>query len=205
MKIQAIPTFAAGAVCATLLIPAVRALQEPDPKQAPADMAAMMAKAKRFIEPGKNHKLLERFLGKWNTETRIFMGGRSMPPEKGTAECAWLMKGRWLKLEASGTLMGRPNQVFMIIGYDNFRHNYVTTTVSSMDTAMLHSEGHTDQAGKVLLTYGPLDEYLTGEVAKMVKYIWRFASEDKVVFEVHDLAIGEQNTKVIEITYTKQA
>lgn len=203
MRIQASAGFAAGALCATLLIPAVRALQEPDQKQQLADHAAMMAKAKHFIEPGKNHKLLERLLGKWNTETRFFMGARPTPPEKGTAECAWLMKGRWLKLETSGTMMGRPSQVFMILGYDNFRHNYVTTAVSNLDTAMLHSEGHTDHAGKVLLTYGPLDEYLTGEVAKMVKYIWRFASDDKIVFEVHDLAIGEQNTKVVEVTFTK--
>ena len=205
MKIQAIPSFVAGALCATLLIPAVSALQEPAQKEVLADHAAMMAKAKRFIEPGQNHKLLERFLGKWNTETRFFMGGRSTPPEKGTAECAWLMKGRWLKYESSGTMMGRPSQVFMIIGYDNFRHNYVTAAVSSLDTALLHSEGHTDQGGKVLLTYGPLDEYLTGEVAKMVKYIWRFTSEDKMLFEVHDLAIGEQNTKVVEVTYSKQS
>ena len=205
MKIQAIPSFVAGALCATLLIPAVSALQEPAPKQAPADMAGMMAKAKRFIEPGQNHKLLERFLGKWNTETRFFMGGRSTPAEKGTAEYTWLMKGRWLKLEASGTMMGRPSQVFTVFGYDNFRHSYVVAAVSNMDTAMMHLEGRTDQGGKTLLMYGPLDEYLTGEVAKMVKYIWRFPSEDKILLEIHDLAIGEQNTKVIEITYTKQS
>jgi serine/threonine protein kinase len=48
-----------------------------------------------------------------------------------------------------------------------------------------------------------LDEYLTGEVAKMVKYVWRFESADRFVIEVHDLPIGENNTKVFEIVHTR--
>jgi len=59
--------------------------------------------------------------------------------------------------------------------------------------------------GKVLLTYGTIDEYLTGEHDKMVKYVWRFLSEEKIVLEIHDLAIGEFNTKVVEITYVRQS
>ena len=55
-----------------------------------------------------------------------------------------------------------------------------------MDTAMVHSEGDMDQTGKTLLTYGTLDEYLTGEHDKMVKYIWRFQSPTRIVFEVND-------------------
>jgi hypothetical protein len=38
----------------------------------------------------------------------------------------------------------------------------------------------------------------------MVKYAWRFVSDDKTVLEVHDLPIGENNTKVVEITFTRQ-
>ena len=52
--------------------------------------------------------------------------------------------------------------------------------------------------------YGTLDEYLTGEHDKMVKTIWRFISKDEMVMEVHDLHIGEKNTQVIEIRYTRK-
>jgi hypothetical protein len=99
--------------------------------------------------------------------------------------------------------MGRPIQGFMILGYDNFKQSFVTTQVTSMDTAMTHSEGDLDPGGKVLLTYGTLDEYLTGEVAKMVKLVWRFPSPERMMLEVHDLPIGENNTKVVEVTYTR--
>jgi hypothetical protein len=92
----------------------------------------------------------------------------------------------------------------MIMGYDNFKMSYVTSMVSTFDTAMLHSEGDLAQDGNTLITYGTLDEYLTGEHDKMVKYVWRLVSDDKVVMEVHDLPIGETNTKVIEVVSTRK-
>ena len=107
-KFLMVPSFVAGAVCASLLTAALSARQpEPAKPAAVPDYAALMGKAKRFTEPGKHHKVLERFLGSWKTETRFFMGSKAMPPEKGTAEFSWLMKGRWLKSEWSGPMMKR--------------------------------------------------------------------------------------------------
>ena len=51
--------------------------------------------------------------------------------------------------------------------------------------------------------YGTIDEYLTGENDKAVKNVWRFPSDDRMILEVHDLAIGEENTKVVEVTFTR--
>ena len=73
-----------------------------------------------------------------------------------------------------------------------------------MDTIMIHQEGDMDPGGKALLMYGTLDEYLTGEHDKMVKTVFRFLSEDEIVMEVHDLPIGEKNTKVFEIRYKRR-
>jgi len=177
--------------------------QEAGKQPDPGEMAAMMAKAQKFTKPGEHHKLLEKFVGKWNTETRIFMGGKGGPAEKGTGEAKWLMPGRWLQSETKGTMMGMPSQGFLVMGYDNFKMSYVCTVVSSMDTAMLRFEGDLDPGGKVLIMYGTLDEYLTGEIGKMVKCVWRFESDDKIIMDIHDLPIGEKNTKVIEIVSTR--
>lgn len=167
-----------------------------------ADMAAMMAQAKQFTDPGPNHKVLERFLGKWNTETRLAMGPGGTP-EKGVAEFSWMMENRWLKSEYKNTMMGMPYDGFMLMGYDNFKQSFVMTMVNSLDTMMTRAEGDMDRTGKVMILYGPMDEYLTGEHDKMVKYIWRFESANKFKLEVHDLHIGEQNTMVVEITFNK--
>lgn len=193
---------AAGVLAGASFIPFVERVPPQDAKE---DMGAMMAKAKVFMQPGKAHKALERFLGKWDTETRMFMSGQTMPPTKGTAEFSWLMDGRWLKGERTATFMGQTMQTFSIMGYDNFKKSYVSSQVSTFDTAMIHYEGDMDPGDKALISYGTLDEYLTGEVGKMVKTVWRFPSPDKMILEVHDLPIGEQNTKVFEVTFTKKS
>ncbi len=193
--------FVAALVCAVSAICATGHAQQQDPSAA---MKAAMEKAKRFTEPGPAHKQLDRFLGKWNTQTRLYMGPKPGAPEKGTAEFSWVMPGRWMKLESAGTLMGLPSRTFMLMGYDNFKQSYVMTMVNGLDTAMTHAEGDMDPSGSALIAYGTLDEYLTGEHDKMVKYVWRFPSPTKIVLEVHDLPIGENNTKVVEVTFEKQ-
>jgi hypothetical protein len=191
-----------GLVCAPCLVPSHTQDPQPQDPQAKA-MRDMMAKATQFTQPGKNHAQLERFLGKWSTELRFTMMGKQSPPERGTAEVSWVMPGRWLKLETSGSMMGIKAQTFQLLGYDNFKQSFVMTAINSVDTAMTHAEGDMDPGGKAMLLYGTLDEYLTGEHDKMVKYVWRFPSDDQMVLEIHDLPIGEQNTKVMEFHFTR--
>lgn len=168
------------------------------------DIQAQVAKAKQFTTPGDNHKKLERFLGEWDTETRFLLHTGPSAPEKGKASYGWLMEGRWVKGETSGSMMGLPMRTFSILGYDNFKMSYVTMTVNSFDTTLTTSEGDMDPSDKALITYGTLDEYLTGEHDKMVKYLWRFPSADEMILEVHDLPIGEKNAQVIEIRFKRR-
>ena len=178
------------------------AQESPAPPPDKVDMAAMMEKAKKFTQPGKNHELLRRFLGTWDTETRMMMPGNP-PPEKGTMTCHWLIDGRWMLCESNGTMMGMPMKTAYIIGYDNFKQSYISAAMNGMDTAMIYSEGDLDPSGKALIMYGTLDEYLTGEHDKMVKSVFRFISDDEMKLEVHDLPIGETNTEVFEIRYRR--
>jgi hypothetical protein len=168
--------------------------------QDPPDMEKEMAKAKKWMSPGKNHELLKRFVGSWTTETAM-MGA---PPVKGTAEVDWLMEGRWLRMDSKTTLFGKPFSNFAIMGYDNFKMSYVITKVSSFDTSMIRVEGDLDQTGKSLVCYGTLDEYLTGEHDKAIKVAYRFLSDDSFVMEVHDFGIGEEKTKVFDVTYSRK-
>jgi uncharacterized protein DUF1579 len=200
-RVLVIARAAAVAVAAAMVASPLTAAAQQQPGQ--SEMAAAMAKAKRFTQPGEAHKMLDRFLGTWTTEVRMFGMGKATPPEKGSATFSWLMPGRWLKMESTGTMMGLPLQTFMLLGYDNFKQSYVSTNINSIDTAMTHAEGDVDPSGKALISYGTLDEYLTGEHDKMVKYVWRFQSPSQMALEVHDLPIGEANTKVVEITFRK--
>ena len=212
MSLTSWPGFAAGCIFTLLLLPVIGSEAPQDEKPAAQQekpgaegLAEMMEKAKKYTQPGSHHELLERFLGTWDTETRVFMGEQTTKPERGTAECTWLMKGRWLQTRAQGAMMGRQFDSFSLMGYDNFKQSYVATMVSSWDTAMNRAEGDLDPGGEVLILYGTIDEYLTGEHDKMVKLVWRFLSDDEIIQEFHDLPIGEKNTKVVEIRYTRKS
>jgi hypothetical protein len=114
------------------------------------------------------------------------------------------MPQRWVQCELTSTMMGMAMRSLTWIGYDNFKMSYRFATVQNLDTALNTSEGDLDPSGKALITYGTIDEYLTGEHDKMVRYIWRFLSPDKLGFEVYDLPIGENNSKVLEYTFTRK-
>ena len=76
--------------------------------------------------------------------------------------------------------------------------------VNNMDTALRHAEGDMTPDGSALVLYGTLDEYLTGEHDKMVKYVYRFVNDDEFILEVHDLPIGLENTKVMEAHFHRE-
>ena len=198
MQIPRLPLLTAALAASALLVPA-RSQEDGQP-----DMAALMAAAEKFTKPGDHHALLQRFLGDWDTETSFVMGGERTPAEKGRATGSWLMDGRWLRLEGSGKMMQRDLASFLLLGYDNFKLSYVSTAVTSMDTAMLRAEGDVDPRTGALILYGTLDEYLTGEHDKMVKYVFRFPDAGTIVNEVHDLPIGETGAQVVEIVYKRR-
>ncbi|MEM7308262.1 MAG: DUF1579 family protein [Planctomycetota bacterium] len=195
-----LPGLLCGALAASLLAPAFP--QDAAPEGGDVDLAAMMEKARRFTEPGESHAFLARFVGTWETETTF--PGMGMPAEKGTSTCSWLMDGRWLQMRGEGRMLGRETESYYLFGYDNFKQSFVTTAVSSLDTAMTHAEGDLTRDRKALITYGTLDEYLTGEHDKMVKSVWRFPDDDHIVLEIHDLPIGETGTQVVEVRFTRK-
>ncbi len=199
--------FALGVIATTALFALVatpRTTVHADDQPDGQALFEMMQKAKRYTEPSAMHKVLERFIGTWETKTSFVMAGQKTPPEPGVAKIDWLMEGRWLKVESKGSLMGRPIDGFSIMGYDNFKMSFVTTAVQTMDTSMVRMEGDLDPGGDMLIMYGTLDEYTTGEHDKMVKQVWRIESKDRMVVEIHDLPIGAKNTQVVDVTYTRK-
>jgi hypothetical protein len=189
-------TLAVALIGAVAWLTCAAALQEGKP------LPDGMKRWQEACTPGPAHKDLARFIGTWDTETVMF-GMGDVPAVKGTAEWKWLFEGRWIQMNSSGELMGRPYHNQMTMGYDNFRQKYTTAGVDDLQTVLITSEGNFDQSRQALITYGKVDEPMTGEIEKTFKSVWRFAGPDKFTHEVHDLAIGETNTKVFEVVYTR--
>jgi hypothetical protein len=198
-----LPALLLGAALAVLAVFTLGAAPVQDmPDMSPEDMAAMLEKMAAYTQPGENHQVLERLLGEWDvTNTITMMPGA--PSEPGRMTGRWLFEGRWLVLEGEGQMMGQPFSSFFLLGYDNLKQSFVVTSVTTLDTAMTRSEGDLSRDGQSLVCYGTMDEYLTGEHDKMVKYAWRFVSDDEIVIEVHDLHIGETGSQVVETRLTR--
>jgi len=154
--------------------------------------------------PGSQHEALARFLGTWDTTMRVWVGPGDPLESEGVSTYSWLFEGRWLKLEAESVRFGRPVEQFGVMGYDNFKKKYVAMWVDDATTALLTAEGNPNQHGDKLYLFGPLDEPMTGEHDKTVKYLTRWEDEDTHVLEVHDLPIGDGETKVIEVEFRRR-
>lgn len=172
------------------VIPAF-AQEQPSPEE-------MMKKMREHATPGEAHAVLGKLVGKWKTEMTV-MGA---PPTEGKAECKWILGELYIQQTFSGNMMGMPFEGLGLMGYDNYKKKYTSTWVDSMSTTKNDAEGMLDQTGKVLSFWGTMDEYLTGEHDKPVKYVFDMSQDDVMKFEIHDLAIGE-NSVVVSIKYTR--
>jgi len=216
MNSSTLAAFALGAALTGAAIPLLRPAAPAGPLAAalaasPAQdqqmsemMKEMFEKARKFIAPGEAHKALAPYLGKWDCVLSMSMGpGAPAMTSKFQTSIDWLVDGRFLKVESKGEMMGQPYYSFGFMGYDNFKQAYVSSWVDNMNTWILSAQGKLAQDGKTMILYGLMDEYTTGEVGKMVKYVRRWKDADHFVEEVHDLAIGEENTKVVEIAFAR--
>jgi len=190
-------------------LPAREAQEEAETPPAEAEMpsqAEMEEMAKRFEQfstPGEAHKRLEHFVGTWKTATRVWMAGPEAEPmvTEGRAEVEWILDGHFLMEKLSGEMMEMPFHGIGIVGYDNFKKKYQYLWVDSTSTAMFTSQGDYDESTRTFTYHGLMDEPMTGEHDKKVKYVLRIVDENTHVFVIHDPAI---DAMVVEITYTRE-
>ncbi|HJQ70632.1 MAG TPA: DUF1579 domain-containing protein [Blastocatellia bacterium] len=177
-----------------------------DESTANPEMQEMMKKWMDAATPGSHHKALEHFIGKWDTTCKVWMEGPGKPPSetKGTSEVRWILGGRYTVEELKSQMLGMPHSGMGITGYDNFKKQYVGFWIDNMSTAMFTTLGEFDSSGKVLTSTGKMDEPMTGEKDKLVKYVIQIIDKDKHVFSVYDLAGTSNEFKVVEITYTRK-
>ena len=184
------------------------------PEFSPEEMKKMMDEWLALGKPGDHHKHLNQFVGKWNTTTKMWMGGPAAPATEthGTAEIKWVLDGRFIMQEskgemampsATGEMTRTPYNGMGFTGYDNYRNVYVGSWMDSVGTAMYTMKGTADPSGKVFNLYGEMDEPGMKMTGRIVNFRTTIINNDKHIFEVFDLAVGT-DYKAFEITYTRQ-
>lgn len=178
------------------------------------DMAAMMKKMEAACKAGKEHAQLAKAAGKWDITVKIWGMGPTAPPmiSKGTAEIESIHDGKFiketLKYDMSmptpdGNMETKTVTGFSIMGYNNFRKLYETVYFDNINTGFIQMAGTSPPGSNKVFLYGLMDEPMLDMVGRTIKAVATFISDDKHLFELYDLAAGE-NYKVIEIEYVRK-
>jgi len=202
------------AVMITMLIGEDAAGRPQAEAPSPEKMQEMMQKWLATTSPGEQHKRLEAFVGSWKTKTRMWWAGPQGPAteSEGTSEIQWILGKRFIREEVksvfplpdkSGGMKKIPFEGIGLMGYDNYRKMYVGTWVDTMNTTILSMRGNADPSGKVITTYGTMDEPMLGVIGRTVKYVSRVVDKNTCRFVMYDLHAGD-DYKVMEIAYTRK-
>lgn len=187
---------------------------EPPEMPSPEQMQEGMEKWVAGMQPGKMHAFLEQFVGEWDTQTRMFMapGMDPLVNPPGTASLKMVLGGRFLQQTTTGKMEfpgmdGKPmsfdHEGMGLTGYDNARKLFSFVWADTTGTALYTGSGSLSRDGSTLTMFGTMDEPMTGEVGKTIRYTTRAEGKDKFVFEVAEVLYGEPFT-VVQIEYTRK-
>ena len=210
MKLRILTSYAALAVALTLpnALAQDKAANKKTTDSKPAAAAPDADEAtKRWMEaatPAAAHKVLDPLVGDFDVASKWWMDPSAPPMEsKGTTTKKWALDGRFVQEDFKGELMGMPLTGHGMTGYDNVKKQYNSFWVDSSSTAMYLALGTAPADGKTLTFHGKMDDVMTGEKDKPVKFTIKIEGPAKHVFSMYDLGGGKEK-RIAEMTYTKK-
>jgi hypothetical protein len=167
---------------------------------------AQMQKMKELGSPGEHHKNLDTLLGKWSHMVKWWMSPDAVPEvSQGTNTNTWIMDGRFLKQEVTGTSMGQPFEGMGMTGYDNVKGEYTSVWIDNMSTSMMTASSRYDPAARTFEEKGSFACPMTGEKDKKFRAITKIIDNDHFSYEMYSTGMsgGETEFKTMEITYER--
>ena len=123
----------------------------------------MMETWQKYSMPGEAHQAFTDMAGHWTHAVTMWMAPGAPPMEStATSDAEVEMDGRWLEEEFSGNMMGMPFHGENLLGYDNFREEYVSLWRDNLSTAAMITRGTYDPATKTLTMTGTVDDFMSG-------------------------------------------
>jgi hypothetical protein len=173
-------------------------------KPAQDDHEKMMQQWLKYSAPSEHHQKLSTLAGNWTINVKHWHDPASAPEiSSGTAEMKWVLGNRFLEMHVVSEAMGQPFEGMGVLGYDNFRKQYVTGWVDSMNTAVFTSKGSVDATGKVFTFTGTCDDIMTGRRDVNHRAVMTIVSNDKITEEMFAPGADGKEFKAMEITYER--
>ncbi len=164
-----------------------------------ADMQKMM----EMTQPGPEHKMLTRMVGKWNAVGKMWMDPSAPPVEsQGTMEYTATLDGRYFQGTYLGNWMGMPFEGRSVDGFDRYAKEYFSYWYDNMGTGMMAMRGTASADGKVVTMKGTAFDPMVGAEASF-KTVTTWVDDNTIKYEMFSLKGGKE-IKSMEMVYTRK-
>lgn len=183
-----------------------RADEKPKAAAAPAapSQDVMMKAWMAYATPGAPHKALEGLVGTWDVKSKVSMAPGAPPEETtGTSENKMILGGRYLEQHYEGTAMGQPFHGIGVTAFDNYKRKFVATWIDSMGTGIVMTTGTFNKAGKVITSWGTMDDPAMKKTTK-VKTVVTIVDADHHTYESWSGGPDGKMVKNLEIHFTRR-
>ncbi len=100
----------------------------------------------RLAMPGENHTMLEPLIGTWDVEMRVYPapGADPIVSNEMSATREWILDGRYVEENLSGTFAGFPGARLAIIGYNNLEDRFELASFDTFEPGFMVYNGQSD-------------------------------------------------------------
>jgi uncharacterized protein DUF1579 len=154
--------------------------------------------------PGERHTALQRFIGEWEAQGRMWRSAdSSVPPIEGnvTLSAEMVMGGRFLVERMTSQPPSRPFESVRVVGYDNLSGRYEGATYDSFGTNIIRQVGEMNAAGELVLTYSYTDLGTGASVTR--RTVRKLLSENEWIETAFETRGGSER-RIIEIRARKK-
>ncbi|MFQ5734566.1 MAG: DUF1579 domain-containing protein [Planctomycetaceae bacterium] len=164
-----------------------------------AELEKQQKAQEAFAKPGKPHRWLRRFVGRWKGDVTMYMAPGKASKSTGRARFRMVMGGRYVQQFWRGEFVGKPFQGMGITGYDNAKKKYVSSWIDNFGTGIMRSEGSYDAETRTMTETGTSS---SPQGDMKMKTITKFDDRNRFTLTMFVVTPqGEQ--KIMEIKYTR--
>ncbi|MFQ5473207.1 MAG: DUF1579 domain-containing protein [Dehalococcoidia bacterium] len=193
-------------MCAAAVLCGPALAQEKETNRQP-DEAAMMEAWAKIAAPGEHHQHLKLYAGKWKQANKWRMTPEAPWIEsEGQASAEFIFDGRFLmqKVKGAPVFGDQPFEGLGIVGYDNYKKQYVSTWIDSMGTMIVMMHGTCDGSGKTITFRGEMDDPMSGSKLKL-RVVYRSQGPDKYDMEYYMTGPDGNEFHSMTIAHTRGA
>jgi hypothetical protein len=172
-----------------------------------AVQAERMAKTMELMQPGEEHKLLEKMAGTWHMAITIWMEPGSDPLlQNGITKSRMILGGRFLLSEGTSGEGFMSGQNLGIMGFDRRFGHYTSVGYDTYGTYYVAATGTFDARTRTLTLSGE-DYDPVMQHTQVYDFVTRFISDNEytsaVIFKDEHHTKGGEPFKMVEITFTR--